>query len=219
MDEVRPSIWRRIEAETSMTRSTSRAPSTTFSWHYRRAQVPVVPCNDAIAQETPQPTSRALSSLLDRPGPSLNSPRNHLDGTIPLARLPERVILIESTNAHRTTSLRVNGLPEKLHVLGFLNKLRQETAVGAMRFTGALLLAAMPAALAAQPQQVRLARPTSAMEGGTPSSIVSTSQSANYTEIITQAPRSLPTIAAEKPAFEASVMGLVVFSAAGLFLL
>ncbi|KAI1098032.1 hypothetical protein F4804DRAFT_141000 [Jackrogersella minutella] len=42
---------------------------------------------------------------------------------------------------------------------------------------------------------------------------------ANATDSLARPPKPLTTVAAEKPALEASVMGLIVFSAAGLYLL
>ncbi|KAI1498600.1 hypothetical protein F5X99DRAFT_315626 [Biscogniauxia marginata] len=89
-----------------------------------------------------------------------------------------------------------------------------------MRLRGALLVAAIPAALAAQRQAPM--HPTSAMERGSPSSTDLIAGSANYTETldtVAQAPKPITTVATEKPALEASVMGLIVFSAAGLYLL
>ncbi|CAJ2511871.1 Uu.00g074960.m01.CDS01 [Anthostomella pinea] len=46
-----------------------------------------------------------------------------------------------------------------------------------------------------------------------------TTQTVHVIKTITQPPNPITTDAADKPAFDASVMGLIVFSAAGLFLL
>ncbi|KAI0485725.1 hypothetical protein F4859DRAFT_393599 [Xylaria cf. heliscus] len=47
----------------------------------------------------------------------------------------------------------------------------------------------------------------------------SVSDNSNFTETITNAPPPLETAVSDKPAVGASVMGLIVFSAAGLVLL
>ncbi|KAI1495399.1 hypothetical protein F5X96DRAFT_7683 [Biscogniauxia mediterranea] len=89
-----------------------------------------------------------------------------------------------------------------------------------MQFRSAFLVAIIPAALAAQRQTP--IHPTSAIERGSPSSTGLISGSVNFTETldtITQGPNPVTTVATEKPALEASVMGLIVFSAAGLYLL
>ncbi|KAI4862488.1 hypothetical protein F4820DRAFT_23320 [Hypoxylon rubiginosum] len=85
-----------------------------------------------------------------------------------------------------------------------------------MRLAGVVLAAALPTAFAAQ--QRILMQATSIKVEDAPSLMAATPVLVNSTEI-TQAPKPLTTAAAEKPALEASVMGLIVFSAAGLYLL
>ncbi|KAH9896160.1 hypothetical protein F4778DRAFT_257176 [Xylariomycetidae sp. FL2044] len=82
-----------------------------------------------------------------------------------------------------------------------------------------LAAAAIPAAWAGQQPRL-VAHPTSLHATDSPSVAASTPALINSTNQIPQAPKPLTTAAIEKPpAFEASVMGLIVFSAAGLYLL
>ncbi|KAI0010576.1 hypothetical protein F4779DRAFT_304232 [Xylariaceae sp. FL0662B] len=80
--------------------------------------------------------------------------------------------------------------------------------------------ALLPAATAMRQQRV-LATPTSVFEGALDSTAsASYPTMVNSTDSVAEvASKRLTTAAAEKQALEASVMGLVVFSAAGLFLL
>ncbi|KAI0900612.1 hypothetical protein F4806DRAFT_162492 [Annulohypoxylon nitens] len=86
-----------------------------------------------------------------------------------------------------------------------------------MRLAGVIVAAVLPAALAAQQRVV--AHSTSMKIEDAPGSMASTPVLVNSTDSITRPPKPLTTVAAEKPALEASVMGLIVFSAAGLYLL
>ncbi|KAI1454158.1 hypothetical protein F4805DRAFT_440912 [Annulohypoxylon moriforme] len=86
-----------------------------------------------------------------------------------------------------------------------------------MRLASVIVAAALPAALAAQ-QRV-LAHSTSMKIEDAPGSMASTPVLVNSTDSLARPPKPLTTVAAEKPALEASVMGLIVFSAAGLYLL
>ncbi|OTA65365.1 hypothetical protein K449DRAFT_392471 [Hypoxylon sp. EC38] len=86
-----------------------------------------------------------------------------------------------------------------------------------MRLAGVVAAATLPVALAAQ-QRV-LAHSTSMKIEDPSSSMASTPVLINSTESLAQLQKPLTTVAAEKPALEASVMGLIVFSAAGLYLL
>ncbi|KAI1095312.1 hypothetical protein F5B19DRAFT_489444 [Rostrohypoxylon terebratum] len=83
-----------------------------------------------------------------------------------------------------------------------------------MRLASIIIAAALPAALAAQQRVV-----TSMKIEDAPGSMASTPVLVNSTDSFTRPPKPLTTVAAEKPALEASVMGLIVFSAAGLYLL
>ncbi|KAI1341725.1 hypothetical protein F5Y15DRAFT_345897 [Xylariaceae sp. FL0016] len=64
-----------------------------------------------------------------------------------------------------------------------------------------------------------VAHPTSAIEIGTPSSQALIIEAVNYTETIAQASTPVTTMTVEKPPLDASVMGLIVFATAGLYLL
>ncbi|KAI1417917.1 hypothetical protein F5Y13DRAFT_33185 [Hypoxylon sp. FL1857] len=86
-----------------------------------------------------------------------------------------------------------------------------------MRLAGVVAAATLPVALAAQ-QRV-LAHSTSMKIEDPSSSMASTPVLVNSTDPLAKPPKPLTTAAAEKPALEASVMGLIVFSAAGLYLL
>ncbi|KAL7624580.1 hypothetical protein AAE478_006147 [Parahypoxylon ruwenzoriense] len=86
-----------------------------------------------------------------------------------------------------------------------------------MRFTSAFIAAFLPAAFAAQQQQV-LAHSTSMKVEDAPGSMASMPVLVNSTDSLPQTPNPLTTTAPQKPALEASVMGLIVFSAAGLYL-
>ncbi|OTA92576.1 hypothetical protein M434DRAFT_31710 [Hypoxylon sp. CO27-5] len=86
-----------------------------------------------------------------------------------------------------------------------------------MRLAGVVAAATLPVALAAQ-QRV-LAHSTSMKIEDPSSSMASTPVLINSTGSLAQLQTPLTTVAAEKPALEASVMGLIVFSAAGLYLL
>ncbi|KAI1163098.1 hypothetical protein F5B18DRAFT_350778 [Nemania serpens] len=81
-----------------------------------------------------------------------------------------------------------------------------------MRLCGIVLAAIIPSA-AALHQRV-LAHSASAVEITTQNSGMS-----NVTQTMTKAPPPLKTDVADKRAVEASIMGLIVFSAAGLVLL
>ncbi|KAI2466123.1 hypothetical protein F4781DRAFT_434752 [Annulohypoxylon bovei var. microspora] len=86
-----------------------------------------------------------------------------------------------------------------------------------MRLAGVIFAAALPAAIAAQPRV--LAHSTSMKIEDAPGSMASTPVLVNSTDTLARPSKPLTTVAAEKPALEASVMGLIVFSAAGLYLL
>ncbi|KAJ2985833.1 hypothetical protein NUW58_g5325 [Xylaria curta] len=82
-----------------------------------------------------------------------------------------------------------------------------------MRLRGIFLAAAIPGATALHQRVV--VHQTGAVDLPTPRSNMS-----NFTETIASAPPPpLKTAVSDKPAVEASIMGLVVFSAAGLVLL
>ncbi|KAI3328091.1 hypothetical protein HD806DRAFT_349875 [Xylariaceae sp. AK1471] len=82
-----------------------------------------------------------------------------------------------------------------------------------MRLRDILLVTSIPGATALHQRVV--AHPTSAVEMITPSLDIS-----NYTETITKdPPPPLKTVVQDKPVVGASIMGLIVFSAAGLVLL
>ncbi|KAI1403330.1 hypothetical protein F4819DRAFT_231597 [Hypoxylon fuscum] len=85
-----------------------------------------------------------------------------------------------------------------------------------MRLTGFAVAAALPIVFAAQP---RVIQSTSVKVEDAPGLMASTPVLVNSTTEITQTPKPLTTAVTEKPALEASVMGLIVFSAAGLYLL
>ncbi|KAI0182099.1 hypothetical protein GGR52DRAFT_67309 [Hypoxylon sp. FL1284] len=85
-----------------------------------------------------------------------------------------------------------------------------------MRLAGAAVAAALPLAFAAQPRA--LMQSTSVKAEDVSNLMAATPVLMNSTEI-TQAAKPIMTTAPEKPALEASVMGLIVFSAAGLYLL
>ncbi|KAI0142534.1 hypothetical protein F4776DRAFT_511648 [Hypoxylon sp. NC0597] len=87
-----------------------------------------------------------------------------------------------------------------------------------MRLAGVVAAATLPVAFAAAQQRV-LAHSTSMKIEDPSSSMASTPVLVNSTGSLAQLPKPLTTVAAEKPALEASVMGLIVFSAAGLYLL
>ncbi|GAW25348.1 hypothetical protein SAMD00023353_0500550 [Rosellinia necatrix] len=72
--------------------------------------------------------------------------------------------------------------------------------------------AAVPTASAARQRVV--AHSAGSVEMTTPSSNMS-----DFTETITKPPPPLQTVVPDRPALEASMMGLIVFSAAGLVLL
>ncbi|KAI1210750.1 uncharacterized protein F4807DRAFT_57885 [Annulohypoxylon truncatum] len=86
-----------------------------------------------------------------------------------------------------------------------------------MRLAGVIVAAALPAVLAAQ-QRV-LTHSTSMKIEDAPGSVASTPVLVNSSDSLARPSKPLTTVAAEKPALEASVMGLIVFSAAGLYLL
>ncbi|KAI1115470.1 hypothetical protein F5Y14DRAFT_130204 [Nemania sp. NC0429] len=82
-----------------------------------------------------------------------------------------------------------------------------------MRLSGVVLGAIISSAAAALHQRVVVHSP-GAVEITTQNSDIS-----NITGTMTKAPPPLKTDVADKPAVEASIMGLIVFSAAGLVLL
>ncbi|KAI1382826.1 uncharacterized protein F4822DRAFT_97918 [Hypoxylon trugodes] len=88
-----------------------------------------------------------------------------------------------------------------------------------MRISTIVTAAALPVAFTAAAQQRVLAHSTSMKIEDLPSSTASTPILANSTDPLAQAAKPLTTAAAEKPALEASVMGLIVFSVAGLCLI
>ncbi|KAI0102428.1 hypothetical protein GGR51DRAFT_290434 [Nemania sp. FL0031] len=83
-----------------------------------------------------------------------------------------------------------------------------------MRLCDTLLVVAISGATALH--QSVIAHPPGAIEIATPDSNIN-----NITETITKAPPPIKTVVPDKPAVEASasIMGLIVFSAAGLVLL
>ncbi|GAW20853.1 hypothetical protein ANO14919_103650 [Xylariales sp. No.14919] len=81
-----------------------------------------------------------------------------------------------------------------------------------MRLRDVFFAAAIPNAAALHQRVV--AHPAGAVDITTPSLNMT-----NFTETITEAPPPLKTAVPDKPAVEASIMGLIVFSAAGLVLL
>ncbi|KAI0131425.1 hypothetical protein F4814DRAFT_168550 [Daldinia grandis] len=88
-----------------------------------------------------------------------------------------------------------------------------------MRLPSVLAAAALPVIFAAAQQRVT-AHSTSMRIEDAPGSMTSTPALINSTDSLAQPLKSLTTVAAEKPSLEkASVMGLIVFSAAGLYLL
>ncbi|KAI1651278.1 uncharacterized protein F4817DRAFT_180510 [Daldinia loculata] len=88
-----------------------------------------------------------------------------------------------------------------------------------MRLSSVLAAAALPVVFAAARQRVT-AHSTSMRIEDAPGSMASTPVLVNSTDSLAQPLKPLTTVAAEKPALEkASVMGLIVFSAAGLYLL
>ncbi|KAI8630786.1 hypothetical protein F5Y19DRAFT_34001 [Xylariaceae sp. FL1651] len=86
-----------------------------------------------------------------------------------------------------------------------------------MRLRNILLAAAIPSVTALHQRVV--AHPTSTVELTPPNLRVLEVDTSNTTEIIAEALPPLTTVVADKPAVEASIMGLIVFSAAGLVLL
>ncbi|KAI0837405.1 hypothetical protein F5Y06DRAFT_297731 [Hypoxylon sp. FL0890] len=86
-----------------------------------------------------------------------------------------------------------------------------------MRLAGVVAAATLPVAFAAQ-QRV-LAHSTSMKIEDPSTSMASAPVLINSTDPLAKPPKPLTTAAVEKPALEASVMGLIVFSAAGLYLL
>ncbi|KAI1807824.1 hypothetical protein F4811DRAFT_417804 [Daldinia bambusicola] len=89
-----------------------------------------------------------------------------------------------------------------------------------MRLSAVLATAALPVAFATAQQRVTIAHSTSMKVEDAPGSMASTPVLVNSTDSLARSPKPLTTAAAEKPALEkASVMGLIVFSAAGLYLL
>ncbi|OTB04885.1 hypothetical protein M426DRAFT_11243 [Hypoxylon sp. CI-4A] len=87
-----------------------------------------------------------------------------------------------------------------------------------MRLAGVVAAATLPVAIAAQ-QRVLAHSTSMKIEDAPSSSMASMPILVNSTDPLAQAPKPLTTVAPEKPALEASVMGLIVFSAAGLYLL
>ncbi|KAI2611771.1 uncharacterized protein GGS25DRAFT_209588 [Hypoxylon fragiforme] len=88
-----------------------------------------------------------------------------------------------------------------------------------MRLVGIVAMAAiLPGSFATQ-KSISIQSSSMKIEDA-PGTMVSNAVLVNCTEDLTRAPsKPVATTLAEKPAWEASVMGLVVFSAAGLFLL
>ncbi|KAI0533201.1 hypothetical protein GGR58DRAFT_126826 [Xylaria digitata] len=82
-----------------------------------------------------------------------------------------------------------------------------------MRLRDIFFAAAVPSAVALHQQRV-VAHSADAVDMITPNL-----NTTNLTETITKAPPPLKTVVLDKPAVEASIMGLIVFSAAGLVLL
>ncbi|KAI0846639.1 hypothetical protein F5Y00DRAFT_141965 [Daldinia vernicosa] len=88
-----------------------------------------------------------------------------------------------------------------------------------MRLSSVFAATTLPVVFAAAQQRV-IAHSTSMRIEDAPGSMTSTPVLVNSTDSLVQPPKPLTTVAAEKPALEkASVMGLIVFSAAGLYLL
>ncbi|KAI1132658.1 hypothetical protein F5Y10DRAFT_198052 [Nemania abortiva] len=81
-----------------------------------------------------------------------------------------------------------------------------------MRLCDIFLVAAISGATALH--QSVIAHPAGAVDIATPDLNIN-----NITETITKAPSPIKTVVPDKPAVEASIMGLIVFSAAGLVLL
>ncbi|KAI1471516.1 uncharacterized protein F4812DRAFT_181738 [Daldinia caldariorum] len=89
-----------------------------------------------------------------------------------------------------------------------------------MRLSAVLATVARPVAFVAAQQRVMIAHSTSMKVEDASGSMASTPVLVNSTDSLAPSPNPLTTAAPEKPALEkASVMGLIVFSAAGLYLL
>ncbi|KAI1368871.1 hypothetical protein F5Y08DRAFT_335085 [Xylaria arbuscula] len=84
-----------------------------------------------------------------------------------------------------------------------------------MRLRDILLAVAIPSTTALQQQQQRLvAQSAGVVDMATPNL-----NATEFTETITKASPPLNEVVPNKPAVEASIMGLIVFSAAGLLIL
>ncbi|KAI1381194.1 hypothetical protein F4677DRAFT_119244 [Hypoxylon crocopeplum] len=88
-----------------------------------------------------------------------------------------------------------------------------------MRLSSLIVAATLPATFAAAAQPRVVAQSKSMKIEDAPGSMASAPVLVNSTDLPTQNPIQLTTVAADKPPWEASIMGLIVFSVAGLYLL